>query len=73
MAIDKSPFLTGISVKEFLWGYPSLIISLGAMQTCQTDKVTDIIAAKLLHELVRPSVSITLVRESLCVQEASLS
>ena len=36
--IDKSPFLT-LSVKEFLWGYPSLIMSINTLSTCDNNKV----------------------------------
>ena len=35
--IDKTPFLS-LTVKEFLWGYPSLIMSLKSQQEC-LDKV----------------------------------
>lgn len=34
--IDKTPFMS-LTVKEFLWGYPSLIMSVDALQNCDDD------------------------------------
>ena len=36
--IDKSPFLK-LSVKKFLWGYPSLLMSMNTLSTCDNNKV----------------------------------
>ena len=38
--LDKTPFLT-LTVKEFLWGYPSLIMSVNTQQHCDPDQETD--------------------------------
>ena len=31
--LDKTPFLK-LTVKEFLWGYPSLIMSINTVRSC---------------------------------------
>ena len=38
--MDKTPFLS-LTVKEFLWGYPSLIMSVKTISTCKIEKVNN--------------------------------
>lgn len=47
--IDKNPFLV-ISVREFLWGYPSLIMSIDRAQACTSEKISQLAASNATFE-----------------------
>ena len=38
--IDKGPFLN-LNVREYLWGYPSLILSIAENQACESSRVEE--------------------------------